>query len=42
MMIVTPREIDLVIQRAAKAISLAINRALQPQMSLDDIVYLSE
>ncbi|RPF43158.1 spore protease [Hydrogenoanaerobacterium saccharovorans] len=42
MMMVTPREIDLVIQRAAKAISLAINRALQPKMSLDDIVYLSE
>ncbi|WP_312643867.1 GPR endopeptidase [Hydrogenoanaerobacterium sp.] len=42
MMMVTPREIDLVIQRAAKVIALAINRALQPQMSLDDIVYLGE
>lgn len=41
-MMVTPREIDLVIQRAAKVISLAINRALQPEMSLDDIIYLGE
>lgn len=41
-MMVTPREIDLVIDRAAKVIALAINRALQPQMSLEDIIYLGE
>lgn len=41
-MMVTPREIDLVIQRAAKVVSLAINRALQPRLSLEDIVFLAD
>lgn len=36
-MMVTPKEIDLVIKRAAKLLSLAINRALQPEMSCEDI-----
>lgn len=40
-MMVTPREIDLVIQRASRAVAMAINRALQPSMSIEDIMYLS-
>lgn len=41
-MMVTPREIDLVIDRAAKVVSVAINRALQPELSLQDILMLSQ
>ncbi len=37
-MMVTPKEIDLVIKRAAKLLSLSINRALQPDMSSEDII----
>lgn len=40
-MIVTPREIDLVVERAAKIIGLSINRALQPHLSIDDIMMLT-
>ncbi|MGN0448226.1 MAG: GPR endopeptidase [Acutalibacteraceae bacterium] len=36
-MMVTPKEIDLVIKRAARLISLSINRALQPELSSEDI-----
>lgn len=36
-MMVTPREIDLIIERAAKLISTAINRTLQPQISAEEI-----
>lgn len=39
-MMVTPREIDLVVERGARVISLAINTALQTHMSIEDIVYL--
>ncbi|MEG1869798.1 MAG: GPR endopeptidase [Oscillospiraceae bacterium] len=39
-MIVTPREIDLVIQRGSKFLSLVINAALQPTISIEDIAYL--
>lgn len=39
-MMVTPREIDLLIGHGAKFISLAINKALQPELSLEDITYL--
>lgn len=39
-MMVTPKEIDLIIQRASKVVALAINRALQPELSLDDIMSL--
>lgn len=39
-MMVTPREVDLLIERAAKVIALAINHALQPHLSLPDIEYL--
>ncbi|MBC8585980.1 GPR endopeptidase [Youxingia wuxianensis] len=37
---VTPRDIDVIIERGAKNLSLAINKALQPQLSLEDITYL--
>lgn len=40
-LMVTPREIDLVIERAAKLLSLAINRALQPQISAEDLMMLT-
>ena len=39
-MMVTPREIDVIIERAAKVLSLAINKALQPQLELEDIELL--
>lgn len=39
-MMVTPKEIDLIIQRASKVVALAINSALQPDLSLDDIMSL--
>lgn len=38
---VTPREIDLVIERAAKLTSLALNCALQPSISAEDILMLT-
>ncbi len=37
-MMVTPKEIDLVIERAAKLIAMGINCALQPQMEPTDIL----
>ena len=37
---VTPREIDRMIGHAAKFISLAINKALYPQLSLEEISFL--
>ena len=39
-MMVTPKEIDLMIKRTARLIALAINRALQPTMSTEDIIAL--
>ena len=33
----TPREIDLLIDRAAKLVSMAINHALQPSFTLEDL-----
>lgn len=39
-MIVTPREIDQLIDRGAQVISMAINRALQPGLSAEDLSYL--
>ena len=36
-MVVTPREIDLLIDRAAKLVSMAINNALQPSFTLEDL-----
>ena len=40
-MMVTPREIDLMIERASKAISLAINCALQPDITPEDMLILT-
>ena len=40
-MMITPREIDLLISRGARALSLMINRALQPTLSLEDLAFLS-
>ncbi len=39
-MVVTPREIDLLIERASKLTAMAINSALQPAFSIDDIMAL--
>ncbi len=39
-MIVTPREIDLVVQRSSEIIALSINRALQPHLSVEEILML--
>lgn len=40
-MIITPREIDLVIDRASRLIGLSINKALQPHLSVDEIMMLT-
>ncbi len=40
-MMVTPREIDLMIERASKLTSLAINCALQPDISPEDMLILT-
>ncbi|MBQ9850607.1 MAG: GPR endopeptidase [Clostridia bacterium] len=40
-MMVTPREIDLMIERAAKLTALAINCALQPDISPEDMLILT-
>lgn len=39
-MIITPREIDLVVQRSSRIIGLSINKALQPHLSVDDVMML--
>ena len=39
-MVVTPREIDLLIERASKLVALAINKALQPHIAPEDILAL--
>lgn len=39
-MMVTPREVDVMMERAAKVLGLAINKALQPAMELEDIQML--
>lgn len=38
-MLVTPKEIDLLIGRASKILAMAINRALQPGLSQEDLTY---
>lgn len=40
-MMVTPREVDLMIERAAKLTSLSINCALQPDISPEDMLILT-
>lgn len=39
-MMVTPREIDLAVEHAAKTVAFAINRALQPDLSLEELMGL--
>ena len=39
-MMITPREIDTVISHACHALSMSINKALQPDMTLEEISYL--
>jgi spore protease len=39
-MVVTPREIDLLISRAARLIAQSVNLALQPELSIEDITAL--
>lgn len=39
-MMITPREIDVLIGHACKTLSLAINKALQPDMTIEEIGYL--
>ncbi len=39
-MIITPREIDLVVERASRIIGLSINKALQPHLSVDEMMML--
>ncbi len=39
-MVVTPREIDLLIDRASQLIGMAINLALQPELSCEDLFSL--
>ena len=39
-MIVTPKEIDMMIDRAAELIAVGINLCLQNQLSIDDIIGL--
>ena len=40
-MMVTPREIDTIISRAARLLSLSINCALQPEMKPEMFLALS-
>ena len=40
-MMVTPREVDLMVERAAKLTALAINCALQPDISPEDMLILT-
>lgn len=40
-MMVTPREVDLMIERAAKLTSLAVNCALQPEIAPEDMLMLT-
>ena len=41
-MIVTSREIDLVIGRASKLVGMTINKALQPHITVDEMLMLLE
>jgi len=40
-LMITPREIDLLISHACKTLALAINKALHPQMTMEDIGFLT-
>ncbi len=38
-MLVTPKEIDLLIDRASKILAMAINRALQPSLTQEELSF---
>lgn len=40
-LVVTPKEIDLIIDRAARVLSLAINRALQKELSVGELQFIT-
>ncbi len=40
-LVVTPREIDAVVRRAAALLSLAVNKALQPALSMRELAFLT-
>ncbi len=40
-MMVTPREIDLLVERAARLVALGVNCALQPSLSAEDILSIT-
>lgn len=40
-MVVTPREIDLLVARAAKMVAMGINRALNPSLTVEDFTVLT-
>lgn len=40
-MVVTPREIDLLVSRAAQMLAMGINRALNPSLSVEDLTMLT-
>lgn len=40
-MVVTPREIDLLVSRAARMLAMGINRALNPSLSVEDLTMLT-
>lgn len=40
-MVVTPREIDLLITRAARMVAMAINTALNPTLSVEEFSILA-
>lgn len=40
-MMITPREIDNLISHACKVLSLSLNKALQPDLTLEEITYLA-
>ncbi|WP_101698075.1 GPR endopeptidase [Clostridium minihomine] len=40
-MVVTPREIDLLVARAARMLAMGINRALNPSLSVEDLTMLT-
>lgn len=39
-MMVTPRDIDVIVEKSAKTLSMAINKALQPGLSVNDLTAL--
>lgn len=39
-MMVTPREVDVMVERGAKLLSMAINLALQPTLTAEEVTYL--